>query len=156
MLRIIGKTTINPILFYSGKISGYIIWAILILSLITTRNPIKPSPEAVIAGIFICIGFVFVIISLINLGRSTRLGIPVENTEFKTSGLYKISRNPMYLGFNMLSLSAMLFVHSWIVIALGLYSIFIYHIIILAEEKYLENRFMGKYLEYKKVVRRYF
>ena len=97
----------------------------------------------------------FTIISLINLGKSTRLGTPQESTEFKTNGLYKISRNPMYVGFNMLSLSAILFTHNFIVIFLGVYSIYVYHLIILGEEKFLESRFSEQYLEYKKNVRRY-
>ena len=155
MLNIVGSTTINPILFYSGKISGYVIWVILISSIFTANNIGKLSPVEITAVILLSIGLIFIIVSLINLGRSTRLGIPNEHTEFKTRGLYTISRNPMYLGFDMLSIAAILFVHSWTVAVLGLYSLFIYHIIILAEEKYLTNRFTEKYLEYKKAVRRY-
>ena len=155
MLKIIGETTINPVLFYLGKISGYITWGILLLSLIAANNQNKQGMQTVISYVFLCTGLILAIISSINLGKSTRLGIPKEDTEFKTNGLYKISRNPTYLGFNMLSISAILFVHNWIVVVLGLYSIFIYHLIILGEEKFLENRFSKKYLEYKKIVRRY-
>jgi len=155
MIKIIGKTTINPLLFYSGKISGYIVWVLLLISLFSTHNISEINLQKWVAIIILCFGLMFTIVSLINLGKSTRLGIPKENTELKPNGLYKISRNPMYLGFNILSLSAILFINNFVVLILGIYSIFVYHLIILGEEKFLESSFSGQYLEYKKNVRRY-
>jgi protein-S-isoprenylcysteine O-methyltransferase Ste14 len=153
--KIIGKTTISPLLFYSGKFCGYIAWALLVKSLFSIADIRQINPQGWVAVIILCVSLIFIIISLINLGNSTRLGIPKENTEFKTNGLYKISRNPMYVGFNMLSLSAILFTSNFVVLYLGIYSICVYHLIILGEEKFLENRFSEEYLEYKKNVRRY-
>jgi protein-S-isoprenylcysteine O-methyltransferase Ste14 len=37
----------------------------------------------------------------------------------------------------------------------GIYSIVVYHLIIIGEEKFLEKAFREAYLEYKKKVRRY-
>jgi protein-S-isoprenylcysteine O-methyltransferase Ste14 len=42
-----------------------------------------------------------------------------------------------------------------IVIILGIYSIITYHLIILGEEKFLEERFGDEYFSYKNKVRRY-
>ena len=61
----------------------------------------------------------------------------------------------MYVGFNLLSVSAVLYTHNLTVLVLGMYSIFTYHLIILAEERFLEKRFNDKYLEYKRKVHRY-
>jgi protein-S-isoprenylcysteine O-methyltransferase Ste14 len=61
----------------------------------------------------------------------------------------------MYLGINLWTFGAMIFILKFCVILLGVYSIVVYHYIILAEEKFLEARFGDKYLEYKKIVRRY-
>jgi len=94
-------------------------------------------------------------ISLFNLGKSTRVGLPTNNTELKTSGLYKISRNPMYFGFNLLTLSSMIYTANLMVIALGLYSMLVYHLIIKAEERFLENRFGDDFINYKTKTRRY-
>ena len=61
----------------------------------------------------------------------------------------------MYVGFNLFSLSSILFVNNLLVLILGIYSIFAYHLIIIGEEVFLEGRFKEIYIEYKKKVRRY-
>ncbi len=157
IIELIGKTTINPILFYSGKISGYITWAILVLSLMDLNIVCNHSfiEFHLIAYGIIVIGLLMVIFSLINLGNSTRLGLPSEKTEFKCNGLYKISRNPMYVGFNLLTISSIIYFLNIIVLLLGVYSLTIYHLIIIGEERFLQNRFGEVYLNYKKKVRRY-
>jgi protein-S-isoprenylcysteine O-methyltransferase Ste14 len=156
-MEIIGKTTINPVFFYTGKISGYTTWIIMFLLLLE----ISIIDKRIIlfnnyASIFILIlGIIFTAVSLLNLGKSTRLGLPSEKTEFKVNGLYRISRNPMYVGFNLITISAMVYTLSWIVIILGIYSLTMYHLIILGEEKFMLTRFGEEYKSYKENVRRY-
>ena len=156
-MDLIGKTTINPILFYSGKIAGYFTWIIYSLSVLRINLMIRYdfSYNAYIALFTVTVGLFFVIISLINLGRSTRLGLPSESTVLKTNGLYKISRNPMYFGFNLLTVSAMIYMFNLVILGLGVYSIVIYHFIIIGEEGFLDKRFGIDYSNYKKSVRRY-
>jgi len=157
-MEIIGKTTINPILFYSGKICGYLTWLLLGLSFFGIN--FLPTIENVCLKYtsipILIIGFLFIIFSAIFLGKSTRLGLPENDTKLKTQGIYKISRNPMYVGFNFLTISAIIGQMSIIVIIFGIYSIIIYHSIILAEERFLKNKFFTDYEEYIKKVRRYF
>ena len=156
-MSLIGKTTINPILFYSGKISGYITWILLSLPPLGFNifESVSFDYNIHISLAILSIAIGFVIISLINLGKSTRLGIPTEDTVLKTRGVYRISRNPMYLGFNLLTLSSMIFFLNIWIILLGIYSIIIYHFIILAEEKFLKVRFGENFDNYMKKTRRY-
>jgi len=156
-MDLIGKPSINPILFYSGKLCGYFTWIVLFLSILNINiiNRIEYKYNEFIAYIILSIGLFLSIISMINLGKSTRLGLPSGKTNFKTNGLYKISRNPMYLGFDLLTLSSIIYaLNLWIIIP-GFYSIIIYHFIILGEEKFLSNIFGTEYINYKKKVRRY-
>ncbi|HPQ43926.1 MAG TPA: isoprenylcysteine carboxylmethyltransferase family protein [Syntrophales bacterium] len=155
MMHMIGKTPIHPLLFYSGKISGYIVWVLLLIALVSTHDISNMTTQRWVAVIILCIGLIFSIVSLINLGKSTRLGVPTEDTVLKTGGLYQISRNPMYLGFNLLSLSGIVFIDNIVVFIMGIYSMVVYHLIIVGEEKFLESRFSEQYLKYKKRVRRY-
>jgi len=61
----------------------------------------------------------------------------------------------MYFGFDCFTLAAILYTLNIMVIIPGVYSMVIYHFIILGEEKFLENRFGNEYVEYKKKVKRY-
>ncbi len=135
-MEIIGTTTINPIIYYTGKISGYITWMILVLMLfginVFDNNQILFNQ---IISIFVrLIGMIFTIISLINLGKSTRLGLPSNDTKLKTSGLYNYSRNPMYIGFDLSTISAMIYTLHWLINILGVYSLITYHFIIKGEK----------------------
>ena len=156
-MDLIGKTTINPVLFYSGKISGYLTWIVLILLLLKINiiGKITFAYNEYISIVILIIGLIFFILSIINLGSSTRLGLPSKNIVLKTRGLYKISRNPMYLGFNLLTISSMIYTLNLWIVLLGIYSIIIYHLIILGEERFLENRLGVEYTNYKKKIRRY-
>jgi protein-S-isoprenylcysteine O-methyltransferase Ste14 len=156
-MKLIGKTTIHPFFFYSGKISGYLTWVAMLMMLMNIDIVDRKSLEynTIISIVILLIGLVFVVWSMINLGKSTRLGLPTEKTIFKTHGLYAVSRNPMYVGFNLLTVSSMIYSLNILIILVGIYSILIYHFIILGEERFMETRFGSDYLGYKKKRRRY-
>jgi protein-S-isoprenylcysteine O-methyltransferase Ste14 len=156
-MDIIGKATIHPFLFYTAKASGLFAVLAMALSLagydLFIRTQVLYSAEA---GIVLFIAGVFLSgVSLINLGSSTRMGLPLGKTTFKTKGLYRYSRNPMYLGLYLASLGAMLYFLHFIVIIATLTSILIHHFIILGEERYLESQYGKAYTEYRKKTRRY-
>jgi protein-S-isoprenylcysteine O-methyltransferase Ste14 len=156
-MDLIGKTPINPVLFYTGKIAGYLTWVILLLSVLvipvieTYSNQLFKYTAYVLS----LAGLLLTTVSLVNLGGSTRLGLPQEDTIFKTNGLYRFSRNPMYLGFDLLTLASMIYSLNPGILSLGLYSLIIYHFIILGEERFLEQRFGKDYREYRRKIRRY-
>jgi protein-S-isoprenylcysteine O-methyltransferase Ste14 len=156
-MNLIGKTTIHPVFFYSGKISGYITWVAMLLMLMNIDKVDRKSfiYNTILSFAILLIGLVFVVWSMINLEKSTRLGLPTEKTVFKTHGLYAISRNPMHVGFNLLTISSMIYSLNILIILMGIYSILINHFIILGEERFMETRFGSDYLEYKKKRRRY-
>lgn len=86
---------------------------------------------------------------MINLGKSTRLGLPSEQTNFKTKGLYKFSRNPMYVCFKSITFSSIIYTFNIWIVSLGIYSVIVYHLIILGEEQFLENWFNNEFISYK-------
>jgi protein-S-isoprenylcysteine O-methyltransferase Ste14 len=156
-MDLIGKSTLHPVLFYTGKIAGYFTWILLILSVldIFIITPGSPALLKWISYLSALIAILLIIWSAIDLGESTRLGLPKEQTVLKTKGIYRLSRNPMYLGFDLLTLSSVIFFYDAFILILGLYSILIYHFIILGEEKFLTNRFGKEFLDFKKKTRRY-
>lgn len=79
-----------------------------------------------------------------------------EPSVLVTNGLYKYSRNPMYLGFGLLILGIWILMGSLstlLVAILFIVSIDLYYIPF--EEEMLNKKFGGKYYEYKKRVRRW-
>lgn len=157
IMNLLGREPIHPVIFYSGKGSGYILWVLLPLSFFGVihigRNPIREL--ILFSYLTLAAGLCLSIISLVNLGSSTRLGLPTDRTAFKTAGLYRFSRNPMYLGFNLVTLSSAAYHGGLLLLVLAIYSICVYHFIILAEERYMEGAFGQAYREYRTKVRRY-
>lgn len=155
-MKLLGKSTIHPVFFYTGKIAGYIVVIIFILALMQIGNRHIPTPTTkIISYILTIIGVALTTVSMVNLWKSTRLGLPSESTTLKATWLYRYSRNPMYVWFHLITIAAMIYIGNIIIIVLGIYSIIIYHHIILWEEHFLQKRFGPKYSEYKNKVRRY-
>lgn len=157
-MELIGRATIHPFFFYTGKICGYLAWALTIQSWlgVVLLHGLRIGALRILALGLWSGGLLLAAVSLLALGSSTRLGLPATPTAFKTQGIYRFSRNPMYLGFNLLTLGAIANnLHPLIMVA-GAYSIIIYHFIIRGEEKYLGARFGAEYEAYARKVRRYF
>ena len=83
------------------------------------------------------------------------MGLPSESTVLKTNGIYKFSRNPMYVGFGLFTLASMIYTLNVLIIIAGIFSLIVYHLIIKSEEKFLLIRFGNDYENYGKNVRRY-
>lgn len=156
-IEIAGKTPINKYVYFTGKLSAYISWISIPLQVIGFNLRMIDLPRPLLKGAFITavIGLAIGLIAMTNLGSSLRFGLPTGKTAFKTGGLYSISRNPIYVGFNLISLAAMVYTANIFVILLGIYGIYTHHLITLAEEKFLLGRFGQKYRDYLKRVRRY-
>ncbi|MGM0367789.1 MAG: methyltransferase family protein [Actinomycetota bacterium] len=110
-----------------------------------------------VLGFFlVCSGFTFFIWALINLGNSWRLGIDDKKPgKLIMGGIYRFSRHPIYLFFNLYFLGTFLiwgnliFLIFWIIITLML------HYQIIQEEKFLIKLHRQKYLKYMDSVGRY-
>ena len=77
-------------------------------------------------------------------------------TEIVTSGPYRFSRNPIYLGFVCLLIGfPFIFRTYWGLILSPLFMWSLYQLVIKHEEAYLERKFGGNYTSYKSRVRRW-
>lgn len=156
-MEIFGKSTINPILYWTGKAAGVINWAVITICMIKMVSAGWNLWEYYhyIAFVVMIIALIIIAFSLINLGSSTRVGLPKEDTNLKINGLYKFSRNPIYVGGDLLIIASIICtLNVWVAI-MGIYSLIVYHLIILGEEKFLKKRFGEEYLQYIQKVRRY-
>ena len=77
-------------------------------------------------------------------------------TRIVAHGLYRFSRNPMYLGFALCTFGLAILVDSaWMLLAVPIGLVLVDRTVITREERYLERKFGDEYLNYKRRVRRW-
>lgn len=106
-----------------------------------------------------CVGmigdFIF-LTSVLFMKDSWRAGIPEKDkTKLVTNGIYRFSRNPAFLGFDMMYIGVLLMYFNPLSAAFSLFATVMLHLQILQEEKYMESTFGKEYLDYKKKTFRY-
>jgi len=123
-----------------------------------------PLPIDLPTGLRIAVAAVAALIGLMlgvgALGLFRRTGQdpkPWESTpEIISTGIYRYTRNPMYVGMALLQLSIGIgWGNGWIVALLPPVLVLIYATAIRHEEAYLERKFGEGYLAYKRSVRRW-
>lgn len=108
-------------------------------------------------GFFIgMLGDMIFLISVITMKDSWRAGIPrTDRTELITTGIYRYSRNPAFLGFDLQYMGLLLMHGNFLTAGFSIFAMSMLHMQILQEEKYLAEVFGEAYLEYRKQVHRY-
>lgn len=95
------------------------------------------------------------LVALVLYGLSIVHFAGPDTSGINRSGLYAISRNPMYVAFFLYFLGACLMTRSWLLLAVMLIFQVSVHFMILAEERWCREQFGEPYTEYMKKVRRY-
>lgn len=152
-----GEAPINRTLFYVSKYSILVLWGAMVVQSWGIRISMAIVPRALqlIALLLWVCGFALLYLGRFMMGDSFRLGTPQEDTRLRTDGLFRMSRNPMYVGVYLTIAASILYTASPPVILLGVFVIAVHHRIVLAEEKHLQHAFGREYLEYCSRVRQY-
>ena len=152
-----GNPSINPFLFYSGKITMFICWGLSLIKAIIPSFGWVDVPVWMSWGgaCMLCVGTVVLLLSFYELGSSLRYGLPEKDTQLKTTGLYRFSRHPLYLGVFLITLACIIFFPDILNIFIGLYCIAMQYLMISGEEKFLAERFGDEWEVYKNKVRRF-
>jgi protein-S-isoprenylcysteine O-methyltransferase Ste14 len=138
-----------------------------------------PIPETVIFPLLIGIGIevflplkiiqlttLFIIIALLVLGAGlflmgwsvvTASKLDVDSPDLLLStGPYGVSRNPMYVSWLLLHLSALIFMRSvWLLLGFVVALLLTHFLAILPEERYLHEQFGDSFVRYCERVKRY-
>lgn len=106
-----------------------------------------------------CIGMLGDIIflaSVLCMKDSWRAGIPEKDrTTLVTTGIYRYSRNPAFLGFDFMYVGLLLMYFNLSMLVVSAFAIIMLHLQILQEERYLTENYGESYREYWKHVFRY-
>lgn len=106
-----------------------------------------------------CIGMLgdaVFLLSVLCMKDSWRAGIPDrDKTELVTTGIYRYSRNPAFLGFDLMYIGVLLMYGNLLTLGFSVFAMVMLHLQILQEERYLEGIFGEAYAAYKGQVFRY-
>ena len=153
----LGEFPIRPLSFVIGKLSMGISWGLLFMQAAGMELTLIPIPVALeyVSAVLLLLGIAFVIPAFLRLGSDSRFGVSDDSGELRTMGIYRVSRNPMYLGFYLATLASLVSVPHPVNIGCGLVGIYIHHRIVLAEERFLLKAHGASYEAYMRKVRRY-
>lgn len=152
-----GDPPINKALFLSSKYLILLLWAATIAHSWGLRLSLVPVTDLSrwTASCLWGLGFALLFTGRLRLGNSFRIGSPKERTNLTVDGLFRFSRNPMYLGVYTTLLASVLYTLNPLLLAMAVYVVAVHHKIVLAEEKFLRSVFGGQYTDYCGRVRRY-
>lgn len=103
-----------------------------------------------------CAALIVYAIGLKHLGDAWRLGIDREHPgPLVTEGIYRISRHPIYLAFDLLFVGAFLTIGRPVFLVLALVWLPVLHGIILREERFLSGIYGAAYRDYCRRTGRY-
>jgi len=152
-----GTPPISKALFVSSKYAIVAVWGAMVIQSWSGRLSFTEVPDLLKSaslGLW-CLGFALLFSGRFGLGDSFRIGSPKEGTGLKQSGLYRFSRNPMYVGVYATLCAAVLRTLNPLLLLMAAYVIAVHHRIVLAEEAQLQHVFGQEYRTYCSRVRRY-
>ncbi len=136
---------------FTYTIVGAELWSIIL------NTTAFPQAVRIVGLAFAILGDVIFTLAVWTMRDSWRAGIAQnDKTEIVTSGIFSLSRNPAFLGFDLLYIGILMMFFNWILCVFTVFTMLMLHLQILQEEKYLPSVFGKEYLAYKGKVRRYF
>lgn len=154
----IGKGKVGFVKFVeiTMKVFTYLVPAVEIVSVILNTS-FFAVPVRIVGVLVAVVGVAVFIISVLTMRDSWRAGVSkTDKTELVTKGIYKISRNPAFLGFDLMYLGILLMFFNLVLYIVSLFAMLIFHLqIVNVEEEFLFEAFGDEYLRYKKKVCRY-
>ena len=112
----------------------------------------------VLGLMILAFGVIFFLLAITTMQDNWRAGIDEDEKQITmvTHGIYRYSRNPAFVGFDLLYLGSVLVYPNIIICIATLITCFLLHLQILEEERFLPTIFGEKYILYKQNTPRYF
>lgn len=144
--------------YYIELTMKVVTWGVVFVEVISIFS-VNPNVSQIMNFTGIILGILGNIIfacAITTMKDSWRAGLAEnDRTEMLTSGIYQISRNPAFLGFNCVYLGILFMFFNIPLLIITVLAILMLHIQILQEEHYLDKEYGIDYRFYKKQVYRY-
>lgn len=152
-----GKAGLAKYIEITMKIATCIVPLMEVVSIVMDSTFFSVSVRGIGAGIAV-MGVIVFIISVITMQDSWRAGVSsTDKTEFVTRGIYQISRNPAFLGFDLVYIGMVFMFYNRLLLMVSVWAMVMFHLQIrFVEEVFLLETFGEVYLNYKNKVCRYF
>lgn len=108
-------------------------------------------------GVALClVGLLILVLSLVSFGTSFRVGIDVDQPgRLVTTGIFAVSRNPIYVGFFVFLVGQLLVFPDWVPVLYLVGAAALFHRQVLREEQFMRQLYGREYADYCRRVRRY-
>ncbi|WP_081811845.1 MULTISPECIES: ElyC/SanA/YdcF family protein [unclassified Butyrivibrio] len=117
-----------------------------------------PLMFRIIGMYFAFVGDIVFFTSVYTMRDSWRAGVAEDDKEKRnlvTTGIYNYSRNPAFLGFNLVYTGILLMFFNPVLLVISVFAMVMLHLQILREEKFLEKTYGSEYTQYKGRTSRY-
>jgi len=137
------------------KIATYTVVGVEVISIFLVESKL-PQLILIIGVVLGFIGDIIFAVAVVTMKDSWRAGIAEKDkTEMVTNGIYQISRNPVFLGFDCVYIGILLMFFNVPLLLFSVLAMAMLHLQILQEEQYLPGVFGQDYIEYQNKVCRY-
>lgn len=151
-----GKTGFSKFVEVALKTASYLVPIAEIISIALNITGL-PAWTRILGTILAILGLAAFITAVLTMRDSWRAGVSKsDQTSLVTNGIFQISRNPAFLGFDLVYAGILLVFFNWALLVLSVLAVLIFHLqIVNNEEEFLLEAFGDDYLQYKKKVNRY-
>lgn len=151
-----GKTGLVKGIEITMKVASYAVPVAEIVS-IALGTTAFPAAVRALGALMGTVGVGFFVASVLTMRDNWRAGVSeTDRTELVTEGVYQLSRNPAFLGFDLVYLGILLMFFNPVLMVISLFAMLMFHLqIVNVEEDFLLVTFGEDYLAYRKRVRRY-
>ena len=112
-------------------------------------NFMSEGPVKIAGLVLVGIGLITFLLAFLGFGKSWRIGIDRQKPgTLVTGGIFSITRNPIYLAFDLIFVGIFLINGTWFFMVFGLLAIVACHFQILREEEFLRRQYGQEFEEY--------
>jgi protein-S-isoprenylcysteine O-methyltransferase Ste14 len=169
------STGINPIVIGRGKgawriveivsLGALLLWmAEVVLRALHSPLDLFPqtlglsikTPVKIVGVVLLSLGLLTFILAFFNFGDSWRIGIDRKKPgALVTTGIFGVTRNPIYVAFDLFFVGMFLLNGTWFFLIFGLLAAVAIHFQILREEDYLRKQYGEAFRDYCERTARY-
>lgn len=151
-----GKTGLVRVIELSTKAAAIAVPAAELVSIYRGTAGL-PTPARAAGAVLAALGTAAFLCSVHTMADSWRAGVSLtDKTRLVTRGIYRYSRNPAFLGFDLVYLGVALMFWSPVLFVVSAMAALLFHLqIVNVEEDHLIAAFGEEYLAYRRQVNRY-